>query len=210
MAGGSEQKLPSHPLPRAVATARVAPPPAHAVSVHPGRCCARIRSRTSPSTSAPGFPPLARSELPTKRNPSRHRVRARAPPRHSQSSSTTLSNRCHRTVRRRIIYALTKPCIPGSPRSPGILGIPRALRRASPSIASPSSSLRPHRPLQYPRGELADLPDLFPLFRVVQVVVTVAVLFRRRSVSQHRRAPLSFPSSPVTNSQRRLHFMVRK
>ena len=74
---------------------------------------------------------------------------------------------------------------------------------------SPLSPLRPLRPPQRLRGEHALLPDLLPLFRVVQVVVTVTVLFRRRSVSRHRRAPLSFPSSPVTNSQRRLRFMVR-
>ena len=80
---------------------------------------------------------------------------------------------------------------------------------SSSSIPATSGCPNLSRASERDEGEFAVLPDLFPLFRVVPIVVTVAVLLRRRSVSRHRRAPLSFPSSPVTNSQRRLRLMVR-
>ena len=63
---GSEQNRLRRPLPRAVATAAVEPPPRARSSVPPEPPRAWIRSAPSSSTCAPGFPPLARSQLPTK------------------------------------------------------------------------------------------------------------------------------------------------
>ena len=66
MVGGSEQKRPSRPLPRAVATARVAPPPRARSSVHPEPARARIRSPRVSSHCARAFPSLPRSASPAK------------------------------------------------------------------------------------------------------------------------------------------------
>ena len=70
MAGGSEQKRPGRPLPRAVATARVAPPPRARRSVQPEPSRARIRSPRALSRSSLGFPSLSRSVSPASANPS--------------------------------------------------------------------------------------------------------------------------------------------
>ena len=160
MAGGSEQKLPSHPLPRAVATARVAPPPAHAVSVHPGRCCARIRSRTSPSTCAPGFPPLARSELPTRRNPSSAarelklcRRLAGAPARHCRIAATRSSAWTSSTTSPSLA---SWDALVSSPSSVSLF----CTDRTSSTIPTPSSLPVPHRHLHHLRGENALLSHL--------------------------------------------------
>ena len=64
--GACVQNLPGVIPYLAVATAAVEPPPRARSSVPPEPPRAWIRSAPSSSTCAPGFPPLARSQLPTK------------------------------------------------------------------------------------------------------------------------------------------------
>ena len=163
MAGGSEQKFQSRPLPRAVATARVAPPPRVCSSVRPEPNRARIRwpRRSSPLSCA--FPSLARSASPARRNPSyaarvlelRRRL-AGAPRRHcpiawarrSASSSSTSS--------------------PSSASRDAAVSPSSSVSRndTAPTSSSISATTRrpePRRPLLRLRGEPAMPSDPFPL-----------------------------------------------
>ena len=174
MAGGSEQKLPSHPLPHAVATARVAPPPAHAVSVHPDRCRARIRSRTSPSSCCPGFPPLARSESLANRNPS------------YAAALLDLRRRLAGVAGHHSPIAWTSSCASSSSTSspsgasrdaavsPSSSSYCTDTARSSSSIPAPSSLPVPHRHLHRLRGERANRSISFSLSLVHRGVSTVS------------------------------------
>ena len=67
--GGSEQNHPRRPLPRAVATAAVDPPPRAHSSVHPEPSRDWIRWPRALSLPSRSSLSLSRSELPTRRNP---------------------------------------------------------------------------------------------------------------------------------------------
>ena len=170
MAGGSEQKLPSRPLPRAVATARVAPPPRARSSVHPEPNRARIRwpRRSSPLSCA--SPSLARSASTTSRNPS------------YADAVLELRRRLAGVPGRHCPIAWARRCAPSSSTSS-----PRGVSRDA--AVSPSSSVsrndtaptsssipavsghpRRHRAPERLRGEHALLPDPFPLSIATRVV----------------------------------------
>ena len=163
VAGGSEQKLPSHPLPRAVATARVAPPPVHAVPVQPRPSPARIRWPRSSSPLSCAFPSLARSASPARRNPSyaarvlelRRRL-TRAPRRHCpiawarrSASSSSTSSPSHASRDAAVSSSSSKYrnyTAPSSSPIPATSGCPD-LYRASERV----------------EGEQPHVPDAFPL-----------------------------------------------
>ena len=143
LAGGSEQKRPSHPLPRVVATAAVAPPPAQAVPDQPRPSPARIRWPDAPLPSPAFFPLSLALRRPQKRNPSRHRVRARrrsaiagAPSRHCRIASTSS---CAST---------SSPSSPSLASREDVISPPSSKHRCdtdrrSSSIPSSPASLRP-------------------------------------------------------------------
>ena len=161
--GACVQNLPGVVPYLAVATRAVARPPAHAVSVHPGRCCARIRSRTSPSTCAPGFSPRSRSESTANPNPS-----YAAPPRE-------LRHRLAGVAGHHCPIAWASSCASSSSTSsPSHASrdaavsssssfYRRYLRRSSSSIPAPSSHPEPRRHLHCTPGERANPGDHFPL-----------------------------------------------
>ena len=144
--GACVQNLPGVVPYLAVATRAVARPPAHAVSVHPGRCCARIRSGTSPSTCAPGFSPRSRSVSTANPNPNTtasvlelRRAIAGAPSSHCQIAAT------------RSCASTSSPSSPSRASWGAAVSSPSSIYR-TPVVeprrrnTSPSSPLRPLRP----------------------------------------------------------------
>ena len=161
--GACLQNLPGVVPYLAVATRAVARPPAHAVSVHPGRCCARIRSGTSPSTCAPGFSPRSRSVSTANPNPS-----YAAPPRELHRRLAGVAGH-HCPIAWASSCASSSSTSSPSGASRDVVVSPSSsiyrnyTARSFSSIPAPSSLPVPHRPLHRLRGERANRPIPFPL-----------------------------------------------
>ena len=163
MAGGYLEKVPGRPLPRAVATARVAPPPAHAVSVHPEPNRAGIRLPRTSSPRALTSRSRSRSASPANRNPS-HAARL-----------FEFRRRLAGATRRHCQIAWARRCAPSSSTSSPSSASRDAAVSPSSSVSrndtAPTSSSIPavsghprrHRAPERLRGEHTLLPDPFPL-----------------------------------------------
>ena len=163
LAGGSEQKQPSHPLPLSVATAAVEPPPRALSSVPPEPPRARIRCAASPSLLSLGFLSLPCPVSTTKANPSRHRVRARR-----RSAIAGVPARHCRIAATRGCASTSSPSSPSLACWDDVISPPSSKHcrdpdRRSSSISSSPASLRHRRLSHRVRGEDAHLPDPFPL-----------------------------------------------
>ena len=163
MPRGFSGKPSVHRLPRAVATARVARPPAHAASVHPepsrewiglprtsSPLARTSRSRSRPASLANSNPSYAAALLEVRRRlagVAGHHCPIAWASSCASSSSTSSPSGASRDV---VV-------------SPSSSIYRNYTARSSSSIPAPSSLPVPHRPLHRLRGERADRPIPFPL-----------------------------------------------
>ena len=157
------QNHPRHPLPRAVATAAVARPPAHADAVHPEPPRAGIRLPRTSSLCSLTSRSRSRSASPENRNPN-----YAAPP-------LEFRRRLAGATRRHCSIAWARSCAStSSTSSPSHASRDAAVSPASSvyrndtaptssSIPAVSGHPRRHRASERLRGEHAHLLDLFPL-----------------------------------------------